>query len=108
MEYVHVCLLYGSQLALVMVDNNCCYIKLVEIAVTKFSLDPTKVAVTMTYTLNVDLPLIRISSDSNVRIYVTLKTVERDPSKYPINIEVTSTKIGHESLRGVSVAEYNN
>lgn len=69
MGYVYICLLYGSQSALVTVDHNCCYIKLVKTAVAEFSLDPTKVAVTMTYTLN-------------VRTYVTLKTIESDPSKY--------------------------
>ncbi|CAA2952173.1 Hypothetical predicted protein [Olea europaea subsp. europaea] len=93
MGYVHVFLLYRLQSALVMVDHNCSYIKLVETAVIEFSLDPTKVAVTMTYTLNVNLPPVRISSDSNVGTYVTLKTVERDLSKYPINIECRSVSV---------------
>lgn len=34
---------------------------------------------------------------------MTLKIVEHDPSKYSINIEVTSTKIGHESLNSMLV-----
>lgn len=71
---------------------NCnCYVKLVEIAKTEFSLNPTKVSITMNYVLNIDLPPVRINSDNNVLSYMTLKGIDLDPSKYPINIKVTAT-----------------
>ncbi|CAA2966955.1 Hypothetical predicted protein [Olea europaea subsp. europaea] len=78
MERVHVCLLYAAR--------------------TEFDLDPTKVVVTMSYLLNVDLPPVRINSENNVLSYITLKGMERDPSKYSINIEVTIAKFEQQSI----------
>ncbi|CAA3021119.1 Hypothetical predicted protein [Olea europaea subsp. europaea] len=98
MESVHVCLLYAARSSLVLVDRNLCYGKLVNTVMTEFDLDPTKVAVTMSYLLNVDLPPIRINSDSNVLSYITLKGMERDPSKYSINIEVIAAKFEQQSI----------
>ncbi|CAA3017786.1 Hypothetical predicted protein, partial [Olea europaea subsp. europaea] len=87
MGYVHVCLRYKSQSALVTIDHNCCYLKLVETAMAEFGLDPTREVVTMNYILSIDLPPVKITSDSNVLSYMTLKSIDRDPSKYPINVE---------------------
>ncbi|CAA3026006.1 Hypothetical predicted protein [Olea europaea subsp. europaea] len=83
MGSVHICLLYAARSSLVLVDRNLCYVKLVDTVMTKFNLDPTKVAVTMSYLLNVDLPPVRINSDSNVLSYITLKGMECDPSNIP-------------------------
>lgn len=56
MGFIRVCLLNSSQMSLVLIDRNCGYMKLVDTAVTEFGLDPAKVAVTMKYILNNDLP----------------------------------------------------
>ncbi|XP_022891791.1 uncharacterized protein LOC111406634 [Olea europaea var. sylvestris] len=58
----------------------------------EFDLDPTKVAVSLKYTLNDDLPPIRIRNDSNVLSYIMLKDMEREPTKYPLIIDVTEAE----------------
>ncbi|CAA2982108.1 Hypothetical predicted protein [Olea europaea subsp. europaea] len=89
MGYIHVCLLNGSEPVLVLIDSNCGYMQLVDTVMAEIGLDPTEVAVTMTYVLNSELPPIVIKNDNNVLSYMALKDMERDPSKYPIIIEVT-------------------
>ncbi|CAA3020887.1 Hypothetical predicted protein [Olea europaea subsp. europaea] len=72
-----------------MVDRNCSYTKLVNNVVNEFGLDQSKVAVTLKYELSSDLPLVLIKNDSNVNSYLVLKSLNCDPSKYPLTIEVT-------------------
>ncbi|XP_022891804.1 uncharacterized protein LOC111406648 [Olea europaea var. sylvestris] len=97
MVYLHVCLLHGSQLALALVDCGCSYINLVNMIMSEFSLDPTKVAVSLKYILNDDLPAIRIKNDSNVLAYILLKEVDRDPAKYPLIIDIIDAAIQYPS-----------
>ncbi|XP_022847669.1 uncharacterized protein LOC111370215 [Olea europaea var. sylvestris] len=89
MGYIHVCLLNGSEPSLVLIDRNCGYMQLVDTVMAEIGLDPTDVAVTMKYVLKSELPPIVIKNDNNVLSYMALKDMERDPSKYPIFIEVT-------------------
>ncbi|XP_022883345.1 uncharacterized protein LOC111400140 [Olea europaea var. sylvestris] len=89
MGYIHVCLLNGSEPSLVLIDSNCGYMQLVDTVIAEIRLDLTEVAVTMKYVLNSELPPIVIKNDNNVLSYMALKDMERDPSKYPIIIEVT-------------------
>ncbi|CAA3012894.1 Hypothetical predicted protein [Olea europaea subsp. europaea] len=88
MGYIHVCLLNGSEPSLVLIDHNCGYMQLVDTVMAEIGLDPTEVAVTMKYVLKSELPPIVIKNDNNVLSYMALKDMERDPSKYPIIIEV--------------------
>ncbi|CAA2972345.1 Hypothetical predicted protein [Olea europaea subsp. europaea] len=97
MVYLHVCLLHGSQSALALVDRGCSYINLVNMIMSEFSLDPTKVAVSLKYILNDDLPAIRIKNDSNVLAYILLKEVDRDPAKYPLIIDIIDAAIQYPS-----------
>lgn len=89
MGSIHVYLLNSSKMSLVLIDRNCGYMKLVDTVMTEFGLDPAKVAVTMKYILNNDLPPITIKSDNNMLSYMVLKDMDGEPSKYPIHIEVT-------------------
>ncbi|CAA2955288.1 Hypothetical predicted protein [Olea europaea subsp. europaea] len=93
MVYVHVCLLYGSQSALALVDRGCGYVNLVDTIMSEFSLDPTKVAVSLKYVLNDNLPPVRIKNDGNVLSYILLKECDREPAKYPLVIDVTDAAI---------------
>ncbi|CAA3019872.1 Hypothetical predicted protein [Olea europaea subsp. europaea] len=58
-----------------------------------FDLDPTKVTVSLKYTLNEDLPPIRIRNDSNVLSYIMLKDMKREPTKYPLIIDVAEAEV---------------
>ncbi|XP_022861868.1 uncharacterized protein LOC111382194 [Olea europaea var. sylvestris] len=97
MVYLHVCLLHESQSALALVDRGCSYINLVNMIMSEFSLDPTKVAVSLKYILNDDLPAIRIKNDSNVLAYILLKEVDHDPAKYPLIIDIIDATIQYPS-----------
>ncbi|CAA3013972.1 Hypothetical predicted protein [Olea europaea subsp. europaea] len=97
MVYLHVYLLHGSQSALALVDRGCSYINLVNTIMPEFSLDPTKVAVSLKYILNDNLPAIRIKNDSNVLAYILLKEVDRDPTKYPLIIDIIDAAIEYPS-----------
>lgn len=55
--YMYVCLLNRSQLSLVLVDNNQSYINLGDIIIIEFGLNSTKVAASLKYVLNDDLPI---------------------------------------------------
>lgn len=59
---------------------------------SEFGLDPSKVAITMKYILNSDLPSIIIKSDNNILSYMVLKNMDHDLFKCPIKVEVTTTK----------------
>ncbi|CAA3010210.1 Hypothetical predicted protein [Olea europaea subsp. europaea] len=98
MGLIHVCLLNGSQVSLVLIDRSCGYLRLVDIVMKEFSFDPAKVAVTMKYVLNSDLPPIAIKSDENVLSYMVLKDMSHDPAKYPIHIEVTTADIEKQPI----------
>ncbi|CAA3018156.1 Hypothetical predicted protein, partial [Olea europaea subsp. europaea] len=98
MELIHVCLLNGSQVSLVLIDRSCGYLRLVDTVMKEFSFDLVKVAVTMKYVLNSDLPSIAIKSDENVLSYMILKDMSRDPAKYPIHIEVTIVDIEKQPI----------
>ncbi|CAA2986932.1 Hypothetical predicted protein, partial [Olea europaea subsp. europaea] len=74
------------------------YLKLVNIVMKEFSFDPAKVAVTIKYVLNSDLPPITIKSDENFLSYMVLKDMNRDPAKYPIHIEVTTADIEKQPI----------
>ncbi|CAA2977516.1 Hypothetical predicted protein [Olea europaea subsp. europaea] len=67
----------------------------------EFGLDPAKVVATIKYILNSDLPPITIKSDNNVLSYIVLKDMNRDPTKYPIHIEVTTT---HSTKQPIAVS----
>ncbi|XP_022856858.1 uncharacterized protein LOC111377934 [Olea europaea var. sylvestris] len=97
MVYLHVCLLHGSQSALALVDRGCSYINLVNMIMSEFSLNPTKVAVSLKYILNDDLLAIRIKNDSNVLAYILLKEVDRDPAKYPLIIDLIDAVMQYPS-----------
>ncbi|CAA2969463.1 Hypothetical predicted protein [Olea europaea subsp. europaea] len=86
------------QSSLALVARNCNYVTLVETVMTKFALDPTKVAVSLKYILYEDLPPIRIKNDSNVLSYVLLKDMEREPAKYPIIIDVVEAEIDNTTI----------
>ncbi|CAA3016950.1 Hypothetical predicted protein [Olea europaea subsp. europaea] len=64
----------------------------------EFDLDPTKVAVSLKYIPNEDLPPIRIRNDSNVLSYIMLKDIEREPTKYPLIIDVTEAEVDKPSI----------
>ncbi|CAA2987405.1 Hypothetical predicted protein [Olea europaea subsp. europaea] len=64
---------------------------------SEFSLDPTKVAVSLKYVLNDDLPAIKIKYDSNMLAYILLEEVDRDPTKYPLLIDMTDVAIDYTS-----------
>ncbi|CAA3011955.1 Hypothetical predicted protein [Olea europaea subsp. europaea] len=64
---------------------------------SEFSLDPTKVAVSLKYILNDDLPAIRIKNDSNVLAYILLKEVDYDLAKYPLIIDIIDAAIEYPS-----------
>ncbi|CAA2991305.1 Hypothetical predicted protein [Olea europaea subsp. europaea] len=63
----------------------------------EFDLDPTKAAVSMKYILNEDLPPIRIRNDNNVLSYIMLKDMEREPTKYPLIIDVAEAEVDKSS-----------
>ncbi|CAA3013769.1 Hypothetical predicted protein [Olea europaea subsp. europaea] len=98
MGLIHVCLLNGSQVSLVLIDRSCGYLRFVDTVMKEFSFDPAKVAVTMKYVLNSDLPPITIKSDENVLSYMVLKDMSHDPAKYPIRIEVTTADIEKQPI----------
>ncbi|CAA2999938.1 Hypothetical predicted protein [Olea europaea subsp. europaea] len=57
-----------------------------------------KLAVTLKYILKEDLPPIRIKNDNNVLSYILLKDMEREPTKYPIIIDVVEAEIDNTSI----------
>ncbi|CAA3006920.1 Hypothetical predicted protein [Olea europaea subsp. europaea] len=63
----------------------------------ELSLDPTKVAVSLKFILNDDLPAITIKNDSNVLACILLKEVDRDPAKYPLIIDIIDAAIEYPS-----------
>ncbi|CAA2955873.1 Hypothetical predicted protein, partial [Olea europaea subsp. europaea] len=87
--------------SLVLIDRSFGYLRLVDTIMKEFGLDPTKVVVTIKYILNSDLPLITIKSDNNLLSYIVLKDMNRDPAKYPIHIEVTTT---HSKKQPIAVS----
>ncbi|XP_022861119.1 uncharacterized protein LOC111381558 [Olea europaea var. sylvestris] len=93
MAYMHICLLYGSQSALALVDRGCGHVNLADTIMSEFSFDPTKVAVSLKYVLNDNLPPVRIKNDGNVLSYILLKEGDREPAKYPLVIDVTDAAI---------------
>ncbi|XP_022880586.1 uncharacterized protein LOC111397848 [Olea europaea var. sylvestris] len=64
----------------------------------EFDLDPTKIAVSLKYTLNEDLPPIKIRNESNVLSYIMLKDMERKPTKYPLIIDVAEVEVDKLSI----------
>ncbi|CAA2993085.1 Hypothetical predicted protein [Olea europaea subsp. europaea] len=64
----------------------------------EYSFDPAKVAVTMKYVLNSDLPPITIKSDDNVLSYMVLKDMNHDPAKCSIHIEITTAHIEKQPI----------
>ncbi|CAA3030247.1 Hypothetical predicted protein [Olea europaea subsp. europaea] len=64
----------------------------------ELDLDPTNVAVSLKYTLNEDLPPIRVRNDSNVLSYIMLKDMAREPTKYPLIIDVAEADIDKPSI----------
>ncbi|CAA3002746.1 Hypothetical predicted protein [Olea europaea subsp. europaea] len=64
----------------------------------EIDLDPTKIAVSLKYTLNEDLPPVRIRNDSNLLSYIMLKDMEREPTKYPLIIDVAEAEVDKPSI----------
>jgi hypothetical protein len=93
MVYLHVCLLHGAQSSLALVDRRCNYVNLVDTVMTEFSFDPTRVAVSLTYVLNDNLPAFSIKNDRNVQSYLLLKEMDREPAKYPVIVDVTDAEV---------------
>lgn len=96
--YLHVCLLNSSQSSSALVDRDYNYINLVAIVMTEFDLNLTKVAVSLKYVSNEDLPPIKIKNDNNVLSYILLKDMEREPTKYPLIINVKDAEIDNTSI----------
>ncbi|CAA2970578.1 Hypothetical predicted protein [Olea europaea subsp. europaea] len=74
------------------------YVQLVDTVMREFELHPIKVAVSLKYVLNDDLPPIRIKNDNDVLSYILLKDMERKPAKYPLSIDVTNAEIDNTSI----------
>ncbi|XP_022866416.1 uncharacterized protein LOC111386194 [Olea europaea var. sylvestris] len=74
------------------------YVRLVDTVMREFDLNPMKVAVSLKYVLNDDLPPIRIKNDNNVLSYILLKDMEHESAKYPLFIDVTNIEIDNTSI----------
>ncbi|KAL2487812.1 Uncharacterized protein Fot_41104 [Forsythia ovata] len=114
MEYTSIFLCYGgewiednkytgSNMMGILVPRNCTYKQLIDMLFLELQLDPELVAVTIHYKVGENLPPVRISSNNNLQCYLNLKMVENDLSRFPLCIDVTMVKHGHnrENVRDI-------